>query len=116
MARAILKFDEKEMPIGEDRVGFGRTTENTVSFPDNSNISRHHADIEFKNGKFFLTDLGSSNGTTINGQKIEGETALGNGDFITLGNSVIVEFVVDDETPDNAEEAETVESDSIPEA
>jgi pSer/pThr/pTyr-binding forkhead associated (FHA) protein len=115
MARAILKFDEREMTIGEDAASFGRTTENTVSFPDNSNISRHHAEIEFKDGKFVLTDLGSSNGTTVNGQKIEGETALNDGDFITLGNSVIVEFVLEDETPDNAD-AEMVESGSIPEA
>jgi hypothetical protein len=116
MARAILKFDEKELTIGEDATSFGRTTDNTVSFPDNSNISRHHAEIAFRDGKFVVTDLGSSNGTTINGQKIDGETALNDGDFITLGNSVIVEFVVDDETPDNAEEAATVESNSIPEA
>jgi pSer/pThr/pTyr-binding forkhead associated (FHA) protein len=116
MARAILKFDEKEMPIGEDATSFGRTTENTVSFPDNSNISRRHAEIEFKDGRFVLTDLGSSNGTTINGQRIAGETALNDGDFITLGNSVIVEFVVEDETPDNAEDEEMVETGSIPEA
>src|SRR5215213_8653680 len=117
MARAILKFDEKEMTIGEDATSFGRTTENTFSFPDNSNISRRHAEIAFKDGKFVVTDLGSSNGTTINGQKIEGETDLHDGDFITLGNSVIVEFVVEDETPDNSEEdSEMVEAGSIPEA
>jgi pSer/pThr/pTyr-binding forkhead associated (FHA) protein len=117
MARAILKFDEREMTIGEDATVFGRTTDNTVSFPDNSNISRHHAEIAFKDGEFVLTDLGSSNGTTINGQKVEGETALNDGDFITLGNSVIVEFVVEDDTPDNAEEdAALVEAGSIPEA
>src|SRR5215213_5538740 len=117
MARAILKFDEKEMTIGEDATSFGRTTENTVSFPDNSNISRHHAEIGFKDGQFVVTDLGSSNGTTVNGQKIEGETALNDGDFITLGNSVIVEFVVEDDAPDNADEAAVSgESNSIPEA
>ena len=116
MARAILKFDDKEMPIGEAQTSFGRTSENTVSFPDNSNISRHHADIEFKGGRFVLTDLGSSNGTTINGQPIEGETVLNDGDFITLGNSVIVEFIVEDATPDDAEDEEMAESSSIPEA
>lgn len=117
MARAILKFDEREMTIGEDATSFGRTTDNTVSFPDNANISRHHAAIEFKDGDFVLTDLGSSNGTTVNGQKIEGETVLNDGDFVTLGNSVIVEFSVEDETPDNAaEDSGMVESESIPEA
>jgi pSer/pThr/pTyr-binding forkhead associated (FHA) protein len=117
MARAILKFDEKEMTIGEDATSFGRTTENTVSFLDNSNISRHHAEIRFQDGNFVLTDLGSSNGTTVNGQQIEGETALNDGDFITLGNSVIVEFVLEDDTPDNADEtAVAAEAGSIPEA
>jgi len=104
------------MPIGEDKTSFGRTGENTVSFPDNSNISRHHAEISFRGGKFVLVDLGSSNGTTVNGQPITGETALGDGDFITLGNSVIVEFVVEDSAPDDAEDEETAESGAIPEA
>jgi pSer/pThr/pTyr-binding forkhead associated (FHA) protein len=116
MARAILKFDEREMTIGEDATSFGRTTDNVVSFPDNSNITRHHAQIQFKGGKFVLTDLGSSNGTTVNGQQVADETALQDGDFITLGNSVIVEFIVEDDTPENAEEAEMIESESIPEA
>lgn len=117
MARAILKFDERELTIGEDPTSFGRTTENTVSFPDNPNISRQHADIRFDDGEFVVTDLGSSNGTTVNGQPIEGETVLNDGDFITLGNSVIVEFVLEDDTPDNAEyESQNVSSESIPEA
>ncbi len=114
MARAILKFDERELTIGEDATSFGRTTDNTVSFPDNTNISRNHAEIAFKDGKFVVTDLGSSNGTTINGQKIEGETDLNDGDFITLGNSIIIEFVAEDDTPENASEA--VESEAVNEA
>jgi pSer/pThr/pTyr-binding forkhead associated (FHA) protein len=117
MARAVIKFDEREMTIGEGTTSFGRTTDNTVSFPDDTNISRNHAEIAFKNGKFVLTDLGSSNGTTINGQKIEGETELNNGDFITLGNSVIVEFTAEDNTTENDEESsEAVENDSVKEA
>lgn len=117
MARAILKFDEKELTIGESATTFGRTTENTLSFPDNPNISRNHADIRFDDGEFVLTDLGSSNGTTINGQPIEGETVLNDGDFITLGNSVVVEFILEDDTPDNAEyESQNAQSEAIPEA
>lgn len=117
MARAILKFDEKETTIGEDATSFGRTTDNTFSFPDNTNISRNHAKIEFKDGAFMLTDLGSSNGTTINGQSIVGETPLNNGDFITIGNSIIVEFILDDDTPENAEKiSDSVQSESVAEA
>ncbi len=117
MARAILKFDERELTIGEDATSFGRTTDNTVSFPDNTNVSRNHAEIAFKDGKFVVTDLGSSNGTTINGQRIAGEAQLNNGDFVTLGNSVIVEFMVEDETPEDADEAsEAVTTESVKEA
>ncbi len=104
------------MTIGEDATSFGRTTDNTVSFPDNTNLSRNHAEIAFREGKFVVADLGSSNGTTINGQNIEGETVLNDGDFITLGNSVIVEFVADDDTPENAADTESVESESVKEA
>lgn len=104
MASATLKFDEKELEIGEEATIFGRTPDNDVSFSDNSNISRNHAKIEFRDGKFRLTDLGSSNGTTVNGQKIEDETELNNGDFITLGNSVVVEFLTENETPENEDE------------
>ncbi len=114
MARAVIKFDERELTIGEDATSFGRTADNTVSFPDNSNISRNHAEIFYKDRKFVVKDLGSSNGTTVNGQPIEGETVLNNGDFITLGNSVMVEFTLDDETYENAEQA--VEAQSVEEA
>ena len=117
MARAILKFNERELTIGEDTTSFGRAAESSVSFPDNSNISRNHASIEFTGGKFVLNDLGSSNGTTINGQKIEGETVLNDGDFITLGNSVMVEFLIEDDTPDGYDaSADAVQTESVAEA
>lgn len=104
MASATLKFDEKELEIGEEAMTFGRTPDNDVSFTDNSNISRNHAKIEFRDGKFRLTDLGSSNGTTVNGQKIEAETELNNGDFVTLGNSVVIEFLTESEESENEDE------------
>jgi pSer/pThr/pTyr-binding forkhead associated (FHA) protein len=104
MASATLKFDEKELNIGEEITIFGRTPDNDVSFPDNSNVSRNHAKIEFREGKYRLTDLGSSNGTTVNGQAVTEEFELNNGDFITLGNSVIIEFLTEDEESEDAAE------------
>jgi hypothetical protein len=106
MARAKLKFDEREIAVGEDPITFGRTSENTVSFTDNPNISRRHAEIKYSGGEFVVTDLGSSNGTTINGQKIGGETVLNDGDFVTIGNSVVVEFILEErDEPAAAEES-----------
>ena len=46
--------------------------------------SRHHAEILTRDGAYFLRDLGSKNGTTVNGARIEGETELHEGDEIDL--------------------------------
>ncbi len=42
-----------------------------VVFDPQKRVSRIHAELEFKDGKYFITDVGSSNGTYINGKKIE---------------------------------------------
>ena len=71
MARAKIKIDEKEFEFGDSPATFGRTADNLVPFPDNTNISRNHARIDYRDGAFWLSDLGSSNGTTVNGQRFD---------------------------------------------
>ncbi len=105
MASARVKIEENEVAIGEEAVTFGRTGDNTFPFAGNANISRNHALIEFRDGAYHLLDLGSSNGTTVNGQRIEGDVELNDGDYITLGNSVIVQFF-EDEMPEEEAAAE----------
>lgn len=118
MASALLKFEGHEATIGESTVNFGRSSECTFPFPDNPNISRLHAEISYADGEYSVTDLGSSNGTTINGQPISGPTVLNDGDFITIGNSVIIEILIEDsgETDDYSEStaAESVGGASSP--
>ncbi|MET0754434.1 MAG: FHA domain-containing protein [Pyrinomonadaceae bacterium] len=106
MPNAILKFNERELKIGEDVTTIGRTTDNTVSFSNDSNISRYHAEIERRGEDYYLIELGSSNGTTINGATVDGEKLLNDGDIITLGNSSVVEFNFEkDEIEEKAETA-----------
>ncbi|HNQ16379.1 MAG TPA: FHA domain-containing protein, partial [Pyrinomonadaceae bacterium] len=112
MASARIKIDEKEVAISEEAVTFGRTGDNTFSFAGNSNISRNHALIEYRDGAFHLLDLGSSNGTTLNGQRVDGDAELNDGDYVTLGNSVIVQFF-EEEVP---EEEATEESPAVAES
>lgn len=52
--------------------------------------SGHHADLSFEDGKFILTDIGSTNGTFINGVKLDinDPREAQNGDEITLGRTV----------------------------
>jgi pSer/pThr/pTyr-binding forkhead associated (FHA) protein len=59
---------------------------------DDSRASRRHARVEMEAGKLSLTDLGSRNGTFVNGERLEGARALETGDRVTIGATV---FVVD---------------------
>jgi predicted component of type VI protein secretion system len=58
----------------------------TIEDPE---ISRRHAAIRPVDGGFEIEDLGSRNGTHVNGSRIERPTRLGGGDSIKLGQSVI---------------------------
>lgn len=103
MANATLKFDGREIRLGEDLTTIGRASDNTVSFAGDSNVSRYHVEIENRGGGFYLIELGSSNGTTVGGERVSSEKLLNDGDVITLGNSAVIEFVVDKELEQKAE-------------
>jgi pSer/pThr/pTyr-binding forkhead associated (FHA) protein len=78
-------FDRIEVTIG-------RTMDNDVILQDPS-ISRQHLSIRDKGGAYIVKDLGSSNGTKVNGKKIL-EEVLSTGDIILAGNvSILFEGV-----------------------
>jgi hypothetical protein len=84
------------LPDGSDRqivldgrpLTIGRATDNDMVLRD-SRVSRHHARLQGRRGTLVLTDLGSSNGTRVNGITVH-EVVLGPGDRIQLGDSVLV--------------------------
>jgi pSer/pThr/pTyr-binding forkhead associated (FHA) protein len=53
-----------------------------------SGASRRHAEIREQDGVWTLTDLGSTNGTQLNGQVVQ-RRELGEGDRITIGTTVL---------------------------
>jgi ABC-type multidrug transport system ATPase subunit/pSer/pThr/pTyr-binding forkhead associated (FHA) protein len=55
-------------------------------------VSRRHAQVMFRDGRYFIKDAGSKNGVRINGEKISGERALANGDEIELAVGVKLKF------------------------
>ncbi len=71
-----------------------------------------HAEIEKRGEEFCIIDLGSSNGTTVNGTKVSGETYLRPGDRIVLGGSSEISFDMAGEP----QEAEAENSDSAGES
>jgi pSer/pThr/pTyr-binding forkhead associated (FHA) protein len=87
----------REFRLETEIVTMGRALDNDISLPDDSNISRYHAEIEKRGDSYWLIDLGSSNGSTINDGPIELERPLEDGDLICLGGSTIIEFHVSDQ-------------------
>jgi pSer/pThr/pTyr-binding forkhead associated (FHA) protein len=65
---------------------FGRSPDNTVHFNEDPRISRHHCEIIRTDEGFFLEDLGSKNGTYIDGVSWEKRRLLG-GETIRIGDS-----------------------------
>lgn len=100
MPNAKLKFEGREITMKSGVTTFGRTADNAVAFPHDSNISRYHAEIEKRGDEFWVIDLNSSNGTTVNGNRVRSEMLLRNGDVISFGgtSSVVIE-IVKTETP-----------------
>jgi pSer/pThr/pTyr-binding forkhead associated (FHA) protein len=62
----------------------GRAPTNTISIPDET-ASLEHALISLRAGRWWLEDLGSRNGTLLNGMVIAGPTVVSGGDLIGLG-------------------------------
>lgn len=78
-------------------IRIGRSPECELAIRD-SKASRHHARLHARDGVLVLTDLGSTNGTRVNGQRIR-EVVLGHGDRILIGETELIVGGADD--PDN---------------
>lgn len=62
----------------------GRNPENSVAIDDGF-VSGSHAEISFNQGVWWLMDVGSTNGTQVNGQPVQGKVQLHAGDIVSFG-------------------------------
>lgn len=67
----------------------GRAADNEIVLRD-SQISRHHAVINFTGSEYVIADLGSANGTKVNGVRIDQPCPLRSGDVIAVGSNQLV--------------------------
>jgi hypothetical protein len=85
---SVVLGDGRRVPIPEAGLTIGRLPECEVPVSDR-NVSRRHAQIRSAEGRYAVVDLGSTNGTSVNGALISGPHELQTGDEITVGNTVL---------------------------
>jgi ABC transport system ATP-binding/permease protein len=83
----------KTYPLEGDEILIGREPDCTLQI-DSPGISRRHARLKFQNNQYLLEDLGSSNGTFVNGERISNPQVCKNGDIISLGKLIKLEYRV----------------------
>lgn len=78
-------------PLEGDQIMIGRDSSNGVAIND-PEVSRRHARLTFQGGKYVIEDLGSTNGTFINGQRLSGPHVLKAGDVVALGEQIVLMY------------------------
>ena len=94
MDKLVLKFKDKvikECPITGDQIKIGRDEDNDIVI-DNAAVSRHHAKIKRAGDGYVVEDLGSTNGTFVNENRITQQEKLQDGDIVIVGkHSILLE-------------------------
>jgi len=85
-------------PLEGDQLVIGRDSSNSVAIND-AEISRKHSRLTFQGGKYVLEDLGSTNGTFVNGQRLAGQVVLKPGDVVSLGEQIVLMYDAIDQDP-----------------
>ena len=95
MAILVLLQGGQAIPydLAGDEMVLGRHPDCEIQL-DSNMVSRRHAHVILESGKFFVEDLGSGNGTFVNGKQIAERTELKRGDRIKLG-PVLLRFELD---------------------
>lgn len=83
--------------IDQDEFVVGRGSDSHLVLPERQ-VSRYHIKILHKDGRYHLQDLGSKNGTHLNGEQVTGTVPLQDGDEIQIALAVKLVFVGTDAT------------------
>jgi predicted component of type VI protein secretion system len=81
----------KVFPLESQEISIGRETTNTIVIND-VQVSRRHARMELRGPTYVIQDLGSTNGTFVNGIRISGMQVLTPGDAVTFGEGIVLTY------------------------
>jgi len=88
MYKLVISDDEGHttvVPLLRDEITIGRNKGNTIRLTER-NVSRRHARLLRRNGSYVVEDLGSYNGVTLNGARLESKAELVSGDQLGIGD------------------------------
>lgn len=86
--RALLLYRGRRLLVGPDGAVIGRSRDCDVVV-DDANVSRRHVEVRPRGGSWIVVDLGSTNGSRLNGHRLERPEVIQAGDEIEVGTSVI---------------------------
>lgn len=85
---ALLLHEGRRLIVGPAGATIGRSRQCDIVLSD-PNVSRRHAEIRPRGGSWVLSDLGSTNGSRVNGRAVERTEVLKPGDELELGSTVL---------------------------
>src|SRR5437763_11611689 len=80
--------EQRRMVFNKPEATIGRVQGNDI-VPPKGNVSKRHARIVLKDGKFIIVDLKSTNGTYVNGRKITSPLVVKGSDKIYIGDFIL---------------------------
>jgi hypothetical protein len=87
-AGSLVLPSGQRIPLGDRPITVGRMSDCSIPLND-QNVSRRHAEIVPGRGAYVVRDLGSTNGTMVNGTRISGEQRLNDGDILSFGSTYV---------------------------
>ena len=81
------ELDKKYVLTGEEEFTLGRDDKNFIVV-DLDNVSRRHASVRVRDARYFVQDLGSTNGTYLNDEEIRELQPLRSGDLVKVGGAI----------------------------
>jgi pilus assembly protein CpaF len=80
--------ESKDLTFDKTEIRVGRVRDNDIVLPK-GNVSKHHCRLLLQNGQLLVEDLGSTNGTYVNGRKIAEATSISTSDKVFVGDFAI---------------------------
>jgi hypothetical protein len=87
VARSSALEDGSELEVGPVAITVGRAGDNALALDGDEFASAHHARVESARDGVWLIDLNSTNGTFVNGERVDGRRRLRDGDAVQIGDT-----------------------------